>query len=129
MDEAQMPEQGAAPQEGPSADERQWAMFCHLAGLASNVMPFGNVIGPLVVWLIKKDVYPMVDDQGKEALNFQITMTLAALVCIPFAFLFCTGFFLIMAVHVYSIVMAIVAGVKANSGEPYRYPITIRFVS
>jgi uncharacterized protein len=65
-----------------SSDERQWAMFAHLAALAGFVIPFGNLIGPLIVWQIKKNEMPFVDDQGKEALNFQITVCLAVLVCI-----------------------------------------------
>jgi len=63
-----------------------WGMFCHLSTLCGYVMPFGNILGPLVVWLIKKDEYPLVDDQGKEALNFQISITIwtviAAILCI-----------------------------------------------
>ena len=52
-----------------------WAGFCHLAALAGYVVPMvGNIVGPLVVWLMKKEEYPLVDDQGKESINFQISI-------------------------------------------------------
>ena len=63
-------------QAASSPDERTWAMFCHLSTLAGWIIPFANLIAPLVIWLVKKDQYPMVDDQGKEALNFQINITI-----------------------------------------------------
>ena len=62
-------------------DDRTWAMLCHLSALAGFVVPFGSIIGPLIVWLIKKDEMPIVDEHGKKALNFQITMAIAYLVC------------------------------------------------
>src|SRR5262245_54589856 len=65
----------------PSKDERTWAMASHLSTLAGYlVVPFGNIIAPLVIWLIKKDTMPFVDDQAKEALNFQITLSIVAVV-------------------------------------------------
>jgi uncharacterized protein len=65
----------------PSAEERQWAMFAHLSALVGVIIPLGSIIGPLVIWLIKKDTMPFVNDQGKEALNFNITVGIAAIVC------------------------------------------------
>jgi hypothetical protein len=59
-----------------NSEERNWAMTCHLASFAGYVLPLGNIIGPLVAWLMKRDEFPLVDDQGKEALNFQISMTI-----------------------------------------------------
>ncbi|MDQ6646589.1 MAG: DUF4870 domain-containing protein, partial [Pseudomonadota bacterium] len=64
----------------PAPEERQWAMFAHLSALIGLVIPLGDILGPLVIWLIKKDTIPRVDDQGKEALNFNITVAIAALV-------------------------------------------------
>src|SRR5687767_1240264 len=61
-------------------DARTWGMFCHLAALAGYIIPFGNVIGPLVVWQMKKDLSPFVNDQGKEAVNFHITVILYMLI-------------------------------------------------
>src|SRR6476469_8907749 len=83
------PEPAVDPQAGEMMDrnERMWGMFCHLAALAGYIgIPFGNVIGPLVIWLIKKEDYPFVDDQGKESLNFQITILIAAFVAFLSAF-------------------------------------------
>ena len=109
-------------------DARQWAMFCHLAGLAKYVpIPLSNVLAPLILWQIKKDQSPFVDDQGKEAVNFQISITIYAIIC---GLLFCAGIgvFLLPVVGVLDLVFIIIAGLKANEGELYRYPLTIRFI-
>jgi uncharacterized Tic20 family protein len=127
MAQATGPQAAPAQEAGPGKDERMWAMLCHLAALAAHVCPFGNVVGPLVVWLIKKDEYPLVDDQGKEAVNFQITMTIAGLLCLPLVFVI-VGIFLAIAVYFASFILAIVAAVRANGGERYRYPFSIRFI-
>lgn len=108
-------------------DARTWAMFCHLGALAGYIIPFGNIIAPLVIWLIKKDESPLVDDQGKESLNFQISITIYALVALVLT-LIIIGFFLLLAVGIFALVMVIVAAVKVNSGEKYRYPLCIRFI-
>lgn len=117
----------AAPIPGPSKDERLWAMLCHLTAFAGSIIPFGHLVGPLTIWLIKKDNMPFVDDQGKEAVNFQLTMTLAAVVSFILVLLF-IGVFLLLAVMVVDIVFVIVATIKANDGVPYRYPLCIRFI-
>ncbi len=109
-------------------DARMWAMFCHLAGLAGYIMPIiGNIVAPLIIWQIKKDEYPFVNEQGKEAVNFQISMTLYALVTIPLFFI-CIGPFLLAAVGIFDLVFLLIAAVKANNGQHYRYPLTIRFI-
>lgn len=116
----------------PNKDARMWAMFCHLGGLAAfiPIMPaFGSIVGPLVFWLIKKDEFPFVNEQGKEALNFQITMfiygVIAGLLCFA-----CIGFVLAPAVLVIDIVFIIVAAIKSNDGYHYRYPqyLIFRFI-
>ena len=105
-----------------------WAMFCHLAGLCAFVIPFvGNIVGPLILWQMKKDEYPFVDEQGKEALNFQISMTIYGLISAALSFI-CIGFFLLAAVGVVDLVFLLIAAVKANNGQHYRYPLTIRFI-
>jgi len=111
-------------------DARLWAMLCHLAGLAFLVVPaIGSVIGPLIVWLIKKDQYPFVDEQGKEAVNFQITMLIYGLVAGLLMFV-CIGFLLLPVVAIVDIVLLIIAAIKANDGHHYRYPypLIIRFI-
>ena len=113
-----------------SKDARMWAMFCHLGGLAGLVpiVPaFGSIIAPLVIWQVKKNEFPFVDEQGKEAVNFQISMLLYAIICIPLCFI-CIGFFLLAAVGIVDIVFLLIAAIKANNGERYRYPISIRFI-
>lgn len=108
-------------------DARLWGMLCHLAALAGFVVPFGFIIGPLVVWLIKKNEFPFVDDQGKESLNFQITVIIALIVS-ALLIIVLIGILLLPAVAITSLVFIIIASVKANSGIRYRYPICIRFI-
>lgn len=111
-----------------SQDERTWGMLCHLSALAGYIIPFGNIVGPLVVWLIKKDEMPFVEDQGKEALNFQISVTIYVIVSFVLIFVL-IGIFLLIAVGIFSLVMLIIAAIKANQGEAYRYPLCIRFIA
>jgi uncharacterized Tic20 family protein len=104
-----------------------WAMLCHLSALSGFIIPFGSLIGPLVVWQIKKNQYPIVDDQGKEALNFQITITLAAIVS-AILIVVLVGIALLIAVGIASLVFTIIAAIKANNGETYRYPFCLRLI-
>jgi uncharacterized Tic20 family protein len=117
----------------PSAEERQWGMFAHLSALSAFLTGFGAIVGPLIVWQIKKNEMPFVDDQGKEALNFNITMLIAfvalwiftlitlgigALLTVPLMFILFIGW----------LVFTIIAGLKANEGVPYRYPFALRLI-
>ena len=103
-------------------------MIAHLSALAGFVIPFGNVIGPLVVWLIKKDTMPLVDQHGKESLNFQITVMIAVFVCI-LLMLILIGIFLIFVVGLGALVLTIIAAVKVANGElDYKYPLTLRLI-
>jgi len=137
--EPQGPADGAPPVDsaGPSnkeanKDARLWAMFCHLAAFAGllPVLPaFGNVVGPLIVWLIKKNEFPFVDEQGKEAINFQITMLIYGIAAGLLIFT-CVGIVLLPAVIVVDIVFTVIAAIKTNDGYHYRYPypLIIRFI-
>jgi len=107
-------------------DENMWGMLCHLSAFAGYFIPFGNIIGPLVIWLIKKDEYPLVEDQGKESLNFQISIAIYAVISLILA-LVIIGFFLLIAIGILNLVMIIVASVKANEGVRFRYPFAIKF--
>jgi uncharacterized protein len=110
-------------------DDRMWAMLAHLFSLVGYVVPFGHVIAPLVVWLIKKDTSKFVDFHGRESLNFQICMMIYVLVSIPIGFLTCgIGFVLTVAIAVFDLVMVIIASIKANGGEYYHYPLIFRIV-
>lgn len=111
-------------------DARMWAMFCHLAGLCGliPIVPvIGSVIGPLIVWQIKKDEFDFVADQGKEAVNFQISILIYAIVSGLLCFA-CVGFVLLPAVYIFDLIFLLIAAVKANDGEHYRYPLTFRFI-
>ena len=108
--------------------ERNWAMFCHLSALVSIVgIPFGNILGPLTLWLIKKDEFPIVDVEGREALNFQLSMTIYSMGAFMLCFVF-IGFLLIIPLIIANLIFVIVAAVKASNGESYQYPLTIRFI-
>jgi len=111
-----------------SKDEQNWAMICHLSALAGFMIPFGNLFGPLIVWLLKRGEIPLVDRHGKEALNFQITVTIAAAICVPLMFVL-IGFVLIAIVAIAALILAINAAVKVSNGNfDYQYPLTIRLL-
>ena len=118
---------GTAATLQPTKDERLWGLFCHLSSLIGFLIPFGNIIGPLVVWLIKKDTMPFVDDQGREALNFQISITIYVIASIVLIFVI-IGIPLLIVVGFFDLIMTVIAAVKANDGVRYRYPLTIRFI-
>jgi uncharacterized protein len=108
-------------------DQNMWAMLCHLSALAGFIIPFGNIIGPLVIWLIKKDEFALVNDQGKESLNFQISMTIYYIIS-AILIIVLIGILLLIGLALFSLIMIIIAMVKANEGVAYRYPMCIRFI-
>ncbi|MBE0644474.1 MAG: DUF4870 domain-containing protein [Bacteroidetes bacterium] len=127
-------------------DERSWAMLCHLAVFSSVIIPFGHIIGPLVVWMVKKEQFPLVADQGRESLNFQISMTIYTVIILivfvvsllgfiagdyhekfPTPLILSSASFLVLGLV--NLVMVIIAAVRAYKGERYRYPLSIHFVS
>ena len=122
-----------------SAEERQWAMFAHLSALIGGIVTagwagsLGCFIGPLVIWMMKKDTMPFVDDQAKEALNFNITV--AAIFLILWILTVMTLFIgaivtfpLMVIVGIAALVLIIMASIKANDGVAYRYPFTFRLI-
>ena len=110
-----------------SKDERNWSVAVHLSALCALFIPLGHLLGPLVIWLIKRGEMPMVDCYGKEALNFQITVTIAAFVCALLKFIG-VGFVLLFALLVADAVLVIMAAVKTSRGESFRYPFTWRLI-
>jgi uncharacterized protein len=112
----------------PGAEQRQWAFFAHLSALSGLVIPFGNLIAPLIIWQIKKDAMPFAADQAKEALNFQITVSIAIIVSL-LLFIVLIGMLLLPIVGLGALILTIIAAIKANNGETYRYPFTLRLVS
>ncbi len=126
-------QQAGTAQESPGSkeinkDARMWAMICHLAGLAGIILPAaGNIVAPLIIWQVKKDDNPFIDEQGKEAVNFQISMSIYFIASV-FLCVVCVGAFLLVATIIVFFVFLLIAAVKANNGYHYRYPLTIRFI-
>jgi uncharacterized Tic20 family protein len=111
------------PLEIPSTpDDRMMAMLCHFGGI------IGGFLLPLIIWLVKKDQSKFIDDQGKEALNFQITMFIAIMISVVSIIAF-IGLLLLPAVLIVNMVFSILAGIAANKGTVYRYPFTLRLIS
>jgi len=108
-------------------EEQNFSMFCHLSALAGYIIPFGHIIGPLIIWSMKKDIYPEVNRQGKDALNFQISITLWFIVAAVMVLLV-IGLFALIALWVLHLVMIVVASVKSNNGERFKYPLSIDFI-
>lgn len=137
---------GQAGQEGASAtpppadetaaaskDERMWAMFAHLAGLSGySILPgVGLVVGPLIVWLIKREEMPLVDDQGKEALNFKLTIMIAEAALLVLSLIPVVGCITgpaFLAVVVIDVVFTVLATIEANNGKRYRYPFSLKLI-
>ena len=112
----------------PSQEERTWAMLVHLAAFAGLVLPFaGNIIGPLVIWLVRRDQSAFLASQGRESLNFNISVTLGFLVCSVLVYVF-IGILLGLALFVYWLAMTILAGVRAGEGIAFRYPFALRLI-
>lgn len=136
---------GVEQRQDPAAEQMQeektWSMVAHLSALSGLIVPLGSILGPLIVWTVGKDKGPFINDQGKEALNFQIAVLIALiitgavmmagvvlsliLVGIPILILGAVAF---AVVSIGSIVFAIIGAMKANEGQWYRYPYTMRLV-
>ncbi len=111
-----------------SSEERTWGMLSHLLALSGFIgVPFGNILAPLIIWLVKKDKSQFVADQAKESLNFQISLIIYAIVS-GILVLVLIGFLLLAVIFIGGIVLTIIATMKANNGEHYRYPLTIRLI-
>ncbi len=108
-------------------DERMWAMFCHLSAFAGYIVPLGSILGPLVIWSIKKEQFPAIDNHGKEALNFNISIAIY-MVLSAILIVIVIGILLLIALWVFQTVMIIIASIKANNGEKFVYPLSIRFI-
>jgi len=115
----------------PDQDDRRariWGMLCHLTALLGIIgIPFGNIAGPLIVWLLKRNVYPLVAEQGKESLNFQLTMTILTLVAALLLY-FKIGFFLILLIAGINFILVVIASLKTYSGESFSYPFKIQLL-
>ncbi|MCF8232282.1 MAG: DUF4870 domain-containing protein [Bacteroidales bacterium] len=110
-----------------TTEEKKWAMLVHFSALSGLFIPFGNLLGPLVVWLLKKDQSVFVDDQGKEALNFQLSMLIYSLIS-GLLIIVGIGIVLLVIIGILVLVLSVLAGIKANEGVYYRYPFTFRLI-
>ena len=111
-----------------SAEERKWGMWVHMSALAGVLsVPLLNVIVPLIIWMMKKDLSPWVNQQGKEALNFNLSVVIYGAVSIVLMFVL-IGVVLLGVVLVFWFVCVIWGAIKANNGFSVRYPLTIRFI-
>ncbi|MFC1572532.1 DUF4870 domain-containing protein [Candidatus Eisenbacteria bacterium] len=106
---------------------RKWASLCHLAALVGIISGVGFVVGPLIVWLMKREDHVFIDQQGKEAVNFQITLFIAAFVSGLLTFVI-IGLVLLPIALLLMVILPIIAAVKTNDGHDYKYPFTIRFI-
>ena len=111
----------------PGPEARKWALIAHLSGFLGCLIPFGSLIGPLLVWQLKKDQDVFIDDQGKEAMNFQISVAIAALISV-LLMVIVIGFLLIWVVIIGAVILMIIAAIKANEGKAYRYPFCWRII-
>tara|TARA_Y100001960_G_C13933342_1_gene475575 strand:+ start:93 stop:467 length:375 start_codon:yes stop_codon:yes gene_type:complete len=112
----------------PNKDERTWAMLCHFSAFLGCIFPIGNIIAPLIIWLSKRDKMPFVRDQGREVLNFQISMVLYFIIAVVLCFVL-IGIPILIGLAIFEFIFIIVGGIRSNDGECYRYPITIRFLN
>ena len=111
-----------------SRDVRTWNVLCHATALAGFLVPWaGHILGPLIVWLAKRSDSPEIDENGKESLNFQISMliynVIAGVLCLVLI-----GFILLAILHILNLVLVIIASIQTSEGKFYRYPITIRLI-
>ncbi len=118
-----------------SSTVRTWCVLCHASALLGLFFPaIAHILGPLIIWLLKRDESPEIDDQGKESLNFQISMLIytAALAVLFFILMWVLIGFLLLplfgVLYLLDIVFVIIASIKASEGKLYRYPLTIRLI-
>ncbi|MDZ8117374.1 DUF4870 domain-containing protein [Pontiella agarivorans] len=110
----------------PDASERNWAMACHLSAVGGYLLPYvlAQFVIPLVIWLMKRDSGAFIDAQGKETVNFQLSLLLYAVVLT----LSVIGLLLLLPLVIFGFVCPIVGAVKASEGREFRYPLCIHFI-
>lgn len=112
-------------------DQRNWAMIAHLSAFAMYFSGIGHMVGPLIVWLSKRDGNPFIDDQAKEALNFNISITIYAIGAVLMCFtviLAVLGIPILIVLHTFQIICIIIASIKAHDGVAFRYPLSLRLI-
>lgn len=106
--------------------ERNWSMLCHLSAFAGFFFPFGGIIGPLIFWLSKKDESAWINENGKAAMNFNMSILLYIILCIPLMIII-VGIPIAIFLVTFKVVCIIIASVKSARGEMFRYPLAIPF--
>jgi len=105
----------------PTKEETSMAMLMYILAIVTGW------VGPLIIWLIKKDTSPFINDQGKEVLNFQITIFLAMIVCGALTFVI-IGCVLLPIVILCSLIFSIIGAIAVSKGQAYRFPFAIRLI-
>jgi len=121
-------DQTPSPPPSTSSDVRTWCVLCHASALAGFFVPWaGHILGPLIIWLAKRGDSTEIDANGKESLNFQISMLIynliAGILCLVLI-----GFVILAILHLLNLVLVIVASIQAGEGKFYRYPLAIRLI-
>jgi len=109
-------------------EDRQTLMLTHLSQLLDLVTGFGGFIVPLIMWVMKKDEIYDMDEHGKSIINFQLSMFIYAIICIPLILLLGLGFLGLIAIGILCLVFPIINAIKANNGERPNYPFSIQFI-
>ena len=107
--------------------ERDWAMFCHLSSFAGYFFPFGGIIGPLICWISRRAESEWVDQNGKSAMNFQISILLYMVLAIPLCIII-IGIPILIFLSIFEVVCIVIASIKASQGEAFKYPLSIPFI-
>lgn len=115
------------PTKTKAESDNTWALLAHLSGFLGFVIPFGNIVAPLLIWALKKQDSPFIESESKEALNFQLSVSIYMIIAVILVIVL-VGFVLVPAVTVFDIIMIIMAAVASSKGTSYRYPLTIRFI-
>ena len=112
----------------PLPEERNWSVGAHIGALIGNVFALGQIVIPLVIWLVKKNDSPFIGENARESLNFQVSMTIYFLIAGALT-LILVGYIFLVLLAVMDVVCVIIASVHASRGQTYRYPFSLRLIS
>lgn len=110
-------------------EDRQLLVITHLCQLLTTLTGFGGLIVPLVIWVTQKDKVYQMDEHGKRIINFQLSLIIAAIVCIPLIFLFGIGIIFLIILGIISIIYPVINAIKTSNGELPTYPLSLNFIS
>jgi hypothetical protein len=127
MSDEQNPNKNIQPSEGDPS-QYKWGMVIHLSALIGLLLPLGLVLGPLLVWMLKKNDGKFFDEQGKKAVNFQLTILLLAFMFALLGIVIKPLFALAFVTGIAGILFAIIAGINVNSNGDYNYPFSFNFI-